>query len=80
MSILSFNEATACQKDTHIAVVLAAYRVGRAGVAASDTDDVDGGASQADEDVQVLEDDTEQTEDRSHRWVAGLYNALYVSL
>ena len=62
-----------------MAVVLAADGLGTAS-AVTDADDGDGRALEADEDVQVLEDDTEQTEDRSHRWVAGLYNALYVSL
>ena len=62
---LEANGEAADGDETTVAVVLAAHSVGRAGVAASNTDDVDGGAVQADGDVQVREDDTKQTEDRT---------------
>ena len=48
---------------THVAVVVAAHRVSRAGVAASDADDVDRGAGQPDERVHVLNDDAEEAQD-----------------
>ncbi len=56
---------------THVAVVLAAHCAGRA-CAAGTADDGDGGAFQADEDVQVREDDAEQAEDRSRARVSSL--------
>ena len=62
---------------THDVVVLAAHGGRRAGVAASDADDGDGGAGEADKDVQVLEDNTKQAEDRSRACIASLNNRLW---
>lgn len=62
-----------------MAVVLATDRVGRAGVAASDADNADGGAVEADGDVEVLEDNTEQAQDGSGRSRVSLLIAVSVS-
>ena len=62
------------------AVVLAAHDVGRAAIAGTDTDDGDGRAGEADEDVHALDDDAEQAEDRSRARVAGLYDEKEVSV
>ncbi len=60
-----------------MAVVLAADGLG--GACAATADDGDGGARQADEDVQVREDDTEQAEDRVRARVSSLDSGLCVS-
>eukprot|EP00091_Calanus_sinicus_P012109 TRINITY_DN27486_c0_g1_i1.p2 TRINITY_DN27486_c0_g1~~TRINITY_DN27486_c0_g1_i1.p2 ORF type:complete len:116 (+),score=3.73 TRINITY_DN27486_c0_g1_i1:66-413(+) len=44
--------------------------------AASNTDDVDGGAVQAGEDIQVREDDAKQTEDRTRACGASILDAV----
>lgn len=62
-----------------MAVVLAADRVGGAGVAASDADNADGGAVEADGDVEVLEDDTEQAQDGGGRSRVSLLITVSVS-
>ena len=59
---------------THDVVVLAAHGGRRAGVAASDADDGDGGAGEADEDGRVLEDDAKPGDDRSRGLLISLKN------
>lgn len=58
---------------TYHVVVLAAHSVRVAVVARADTDDGDGRAVQADEDVQVLQDDAEEAKDDTNTRRVGLY-------
>ena len=58
---------------TYDVVVLAAHRVRVAGVARANTDNGDGRAVQADEDVQVLQDDAEEAKDDTNTRRVGLY-------
>ena len=65
------------KRETYNVVVLAAHRLGLAGVAGGDADGRDGGAAEANLGGGVLEDDTEEGEkggrgigvglDRTHR-------------
>ena len=59
---------------TDVAVVIAAHSVGRARAVAAETDDGYGRAGQANQDVEVLEDDTEKAQDRGSGGVASLYD------
>ena len=53
--------------DTHDIVVLAADGLGTARIAGADTDDGDGRAVEADEHIDTLDDDAEETEEEARR-------------
>ena len=61
---------------THIAVILAADGVSVAGGSATDTDDGDRGAREADERIHVLNYDAQGPEDRRDCLAAGLVDGL----
>ena len=64
------------EANTYDIIVLAAHDISRAGAAATNPNNIDGRAGEADKDVQVLEDDTKQAEDRSRACIASLNNRL----
>ena len=60
-------------ENAYDVVVLAAHDVGGAGAAATDADDIDGGAGKADKHVEALDDDVEQTEDHGRIVISRLW-------
>ena len=71
MSIRATNYSKSLQ-DTHNVVVLAADSLGGARAAGADTNDGDGRAGKADEDVDTLDNDAEEAEEASNGGVRGL--------
>ena len=63
-------------EETYGVVVVAADGVGSALVASADTDDGDGAAVEADEDVQVLEEDAEEAQDDADTSRVGLFKKV----
>ena len=61
---------------THDVVVLAADGLGRALVAGPDANDGDRGAVEADEDVEVLEDDAQKAEEGTNAGGRGLSHVV----
>ena len=67
-------------KTADNSVVLAADDVGGAGTAVADADNADGGAVEAKEKIDTVDDDAEQPQKQTENGVIGLWNTIISTL